>query len=48
MNNNHFHPPSSIINPKIRDFVNLETITVRELSEVAQQYGLRLENVFSF
>jgi hypothetical protein len=47
MNNDHLHPPSSTIHPKIRDLVNLETVTVRELGDVARLYGLKLEDVLT-
>jgi hypothetical protein len=41
MNNNHNHPPSLL------DAINLETMTVRELGEVAEQHGLKLEDVLT-
>lgn len=41
MTHDHNHPPS------IRDAVNLETMTVRELGEVAEQYGMRLLDVLT-
>lgn len=41
MKHNQNHPPS------IRDAVNLETMTVRELGEVAEQYGMTLLDVLT-
>jgi hypothetical protein len=35
----HVHPPS------IRDAINLETMTVRELGEVAEAYGMTLLDI---
>jgi hypothetical protein len=41
MKRDHLHPQS------IRDAVNLETMTVRELGEAAERYGLKLLDVIT-
>lgn len=41
MKHDQNHPPS------IRDAINLETMTVRELGEVAERYGLKLLDVIT-
>lgn len=41
MKNEHNHPPS------IRDAVNLEEMTLREVGDVAESYGLTLLDIFT-
>jgi|GEM_PF-6516198 hypothetical protein len=41
MQHDQNHPPS------LRDAVNLETMTVRELGEVAELYGMKLLDVLT-
>lgn len=41
MNREQNHPPS------IREAVNLETMTIRELGEIAEAYGMRLLDVIT-
>lgn len=37
----HFHPPS------IRDAINLEAMTVRELGDVAEAHGMTLLDILT-
>jgi hypothetical protein len=41
MKREQLHPPS------IRDAINLETMTARELGEVAESYGMKLLDILT-